>query len=64
MSNCCTAALSSAYGTKPFSIVRRVRQGTPRFEAEWLPTRCRRVFATKAEATAWVKAHERRAYGR
>jgi hypothetical protein len=33
-------------------------------DAEWLPTRCRRTFASKGEATAWVKAHERRCYGK
>lgn len=47
-----------------FSIVRRVRSGSPTFEAEWLPTRCRKVFFTKREATQWVKAHEVKAYSK
>ena len=62
-SPCCPATFNSAYATQ-FSIVRRTRQGTAYFVAEWLPTRCRKSFPTKREATAWVKAHEKRFYSK
>ena len=61
---CCPATFSSAYGTRMFTIVKRTRQGVATYEAEWMPTRCRKRFTTKREATAWVKDHERRCYGR
>lgn len=41
-----------------------VRRGKKYFDAEWMPTRCRARFETKREATAFVKAHEKRAYGK
>lgn len=59
--DCCDGRYSAAYG-QPFSITQSVRGGVKRFTAEWLPTRCRRTFLTKREATAYVKAHEAVAY--
>lgn len=62
--DCCDAHYSSAYGTRPFSITMSTRHGVKRFMAEWLPTRCRKTFATKREATMFVKEHEKVAYKR
>ena len=59
---CCPATYSGAFGSRPFSITMSTRQGVKRFTAEWLPTRCRRTFPTKREATAFIKAHEKVAY--
>lgn len=61
---CCPARFSSSYG-KQFSIVREVRRGVAGFRATWHPDNCNSPrFARKAEATAWVKAHERRCYAK
>ncbi len=61
---CCDAHFSSAYGTRMFSITQRTVNGVRFTYATWLPTNCTKRFATKREATAWVKAHERRCYGK
>lgn len=61
VTECCAATYNSAYGTMQFSITQRTRSNFKYFEAEWLPTQCRAKFATKREATAWVKDHEKRA---
>lgn len=50
------------YGTNPFSIVRETRQGVKAFRATWHPTNNSARFATKREATAFIKAHEAIAY--
>lgn len=62
---CCAAATTSTngHGTRPFSIVKRTVRGETRFDAEWYPTGCRRRFASKGQATAFVKAHEAMAWG-
>jgi hypothetical protein len=52
------------YGAYPFSITMETRQGRRGFRATWLPTNNSARFGTKREATAFVKAHERIAYGR
>lgn len=61
---CCAATYAMGYGIHPYSIVQRTRAGVKFYEAEWMPTRCRRRFATKREATAFVKHHEHRCYSR
>lgn len=62
---CCAAATTGTggHGMYPFSIVKRTVRGQAGFEAEWYPTRCRRRFTSKGEATAFVKAHEAMAWG-
>lgn len=60
---CCAATWRSGT-TDQFSIVRQVRQGVPGFVATWHGTDCHKRFATKREAVAWVKEHERRCYGK
>lgn len=52
------------YGTQPFSITAETRQGRKGFRATWMPSGSSARFATKREATAFIKAHERIAYGR
>lgn len=61
---CCDAHYASTYGSRQFSITANTRGGVKRFTAEWLPTRCRRTFSTKREATQFVKDHENRCYGK
>lgn len=52
------------YGTQPFSITAETRGGRKGYRATWLPSNNSARFATKREATAFVKAHERVAYSR
>jgi hypothetical protein len=51
------------YGTQPFSITRQTRMKVRYVVAEWLPTSNRAWFFTKRDAVAFIKAHERAAYG-
>ena len=51
------------FGTRPYSITIETRRGVKGFRATWLPTNNSARFAGKREATAFVKAHERIAYG-
>ena len=52
------------YGSRPFSITAETRQGRKGYRATWLPTNNGARFATMRQATAFIKAHERIAYGR
>ena len=51
-------------GGQPFSICVSVRRGVRGFEATWHPSGNTGRFASKREATAFVKAHERAFYAR
>ena len=51
------------YGSQPFSICVQTRQGVRGYVATWHPTGNSARFKTKREAVAFVKAHEKIAYG-
>ena len=51
------------YGTRPYAICAETRHGRKGFRATWLPSNSSARFASKREATAFIKAHERIAYG-